>query len=155
MCPSSGEITVSMRHLILVTLCGWLSGMKGGMKSDKYQVLHRYSYFSWWWAHSCLKHVEKRNNHTKKNCAPSWLYLQDYTGTHSQWNNKIEHPQWTYFKDSQGFDPLWGQGIFSSPKPIQCPRHPMGTRALDGVKVVKAWRWLPIPSSAQVMIVMV
>jgi len=27
MCPSSGEITVSMRHLVLVTLCGYLSGM--------------------------------------------------------------------------------------------------------------------------------
>ena len=23
------------------------------------------------------KHVEKRNKHTKKNCAPSWLYLQN------------------------------------------------------------------------------
>ena len=27
MCPSSGEITVSMRHLVFVTLCGWLWGM--------------------------------------------------------------------------------------------------------------------------------
>ena len=23
-CPSSGEITISMRHLVFVTLCGWL-----------------------------------------------------------------------------------------------------------------------------------
>jgi hypothetical protein len=30
------------------------------------------------------KHVEKRNKHTKKNCAPSWLYLQDWTGIHEQ-----------------------------------------------------------------------
>jgi len=29
MCPSSGEITVSMRHLVFVTLCRWLSGMQG------------------------------------------------------------------------------------------------------------------------------
>jgi len=28
--PSSGETTVFMRHLILVILCGWLSGMQGG-----------------------------------------------------------------------------------------------------------------------------
>ena len=28
-------------------------------------------------AHSCQKHVEERNKHTKKNCEPSWLYLQD------------------------------------------------------------------------------
>jgi len=33
---------------------------------------------SWWWAHSHPKRVEKRNKHTKKNCAPSGLYLQDY-----------------------------------------------------------------------------
>jgi hypothetical protein len=35
-----------------------------------------------------LKHVEKRSKHTKKSCAPSWLYLQDYTGMHSQQNIK-------------------------------------------------------------------
>jgi len=28
MCLSSGETTVSMRHLVLVTLCWWLSGMQ-------------------------------------------------------------------------------------------------------------------------------
>jgi len=25
--------------------------------------------------------MEKRNKHTKQNCAPSWLYLQDYATT--------------------------------------------------------------------------
>jgi len=89
MCPSSGETTVFMLCLVLVILCGWLSGMQGGMSiiphcipdshphSDKYQVSNRYSYISWWWAHGRPKHVEKRNEHTKKNCAPSRLYLQD------------------------------------------------------------------------------
>jgi hypothetical protein len=43
---------------------------------------HRYSYFSWWWTQSRPKRVEKRN-HTKKNCAPSWLYLQDYKTNYS------------------------------------------------------------------------
>jgi len=56
MCPSLAELTVSMRHLVFVTLCGWLSGMQGGTKlhstlhtrqsstqSVKYQVSHRYS----------------------------------------------------------------------------------------------------------------
>ena len=28
--------------------------------------------------------------HTKKNCAPSWLYLQDYTQLHGQQNAKLE-----------------------------------------------------------------
>jgi len=35
-----------------------------------------------------MKHVEERNKHTKKNCAPSWLYIQDYTGMHDQQNIK-------------------------------------------------------------------
>jgi hypothetical protein len=42
------------------------------------KVLRRYCHFSWWWARTRPKHVEKRNKHTKKNWAPSWLYLQDY-----------------------------------------------------------------------------
>jgi len=32
MCPSSGENTVPMRHLLFVTLYRWLSGIQGGMK---------------------------------------------------------------------------------------------------------------------------
>ena len=32
MCPSSGENTVPMRHLVFVTLYRWLSSMQGGMK---------------------------------------------------------------------------------------------------------------------------
>jgi len=31
MWPQSGEITVFMRHLVFVTLYGWLSGMQGGI----------------------------------------------------------------------------------------------------------------------------
>jgi hypothetical protein len=74
MCSSSGVITVSVQHLVFVTLCGWPSGMQGGIlhtrrsstQINKFQVLHKYSYFSWWWAHSCLKHVENRNKHTRQ-----------------------------------------------------------------------------------------
>ena len=57
---------------------------------NKYQVLHQYGCFSGWWAHSRPKHVEKGNGHTKKNCAPRWLYLQDYTGMHGQQNIKYK-----------------------------------------------------------------
>ena len=39
-------------------------------------VSHRYNNFSWWWAHGCPKHVNKRNKYTKQNCAPSLIYLQ-------------------------------------------------------------------------------
>jgi len=75
MCPSSGETTVFMRHLILVTLCWWLSGMQEHMllhtrqsstQSNKYQVSQKHSCFSWWWAHSHPKHVEiDKNKYTK------------------------------------------------------------------------------------------
>jgi hypothetical protein len=30
------------------------------------------------------RNIEKRNKHTKKNYAPSWIYLQYYTGMHDQ-----------------------------------------------------------------------
>jgi hypothetical protein len=39
--------------------------------------------------HSRPKHVDKRDKHTKKNRAPSWLYLQHYTRMHSQQNIKF------------------------------------------------------------------
>jgi hypothetical protein len=78
MCPSLGEIIVSLRHFVFATLCRWLWYVGYPTQNDKHEVSHRYSYFSWWWAHSCPKHVEKRNKHTKKNCAPSWLYKQDF-----------------------------------------------------------------------------
>ena len=67
MWPSSGETTVFMRHLVLVILCGWMSGMQEHMllhtrhsptQNNKYQMSHKHSRFSWWWAHSRPKHVE-------------------------------------------------------------------------------------------------
>jgi hypothetical protein len=82
MCLSSVETTVFMRHLLLVILYGWnstLHARQSSTQNNKYQVSHRYSCFSWWWVQSRPKHVEKRNKHTKKYCASSWLYLQDYT----------------------------------------------------------------------------
>jgi len=32
MCPSSEETTVFRCHFVFVILCGWLSGMEGGME---------------------------------------------------------------------------------------------------------------------------
>jgi hypothetical protein len=89
--PNSFTIFLSMFISFL-----YMSGMQGTVhtrqsstQSDKYQVSLRYSYLSWWWAHSRPKHVEKRNKHTKKNCAPSWFHLEDYTGLHGQQNIKL------------------------------------------------------------------
>jgi hypothetical protein len=75
MCPSSGENTVPMRHPVFVTIYGWLSGVRGGMKLLMMGTQRP-------------KHVEKSNKHIKKNCTPSWFYLQDYTGIHGKQNLK-------------------------------------------------------------------
>ena len=39
---------------------------QSSIQNNKYKVSHKYSCFSWSWAHSRPKHVEKRNKHTKK-----------------------------------------------------------------------------------------
>ena len=38
-----------------------LHNKQSSIQHNKYQVSHRYSCFSWWWAHSRPKHVEKIN----------------------------------------------------------------------------------------------
>ena len=50
------------------------------IQSDKCQYRIDTVISSWWWAHGCPKHVEKRNKYTKQNCATSWTYLEDYIG---------------------------------------------------------------------------
>jgi hypothetical protein len=85
---------------------------QSSIQSDKYQVSHKYSCFSWWWAHSRPKHVEKRNKYTKKNCAPSWLYLQDYTGMHGQQNIKfgMNMFEWAPSLINLSFNTCWRKG---------------------------------------------
>ena len=71
-CPSSGEITVSMRRWYLSLRMGgvWSVGWSFTPTSrpdathTEWQIpaSHRYSDFSWWWAYGCPKHVEKRTN---------------------------------------------------------------------------------------------
>jgi hypothetical protein len=60
MCPASGETAVFMRHLVLVILYGWLSGIQGAPCIPEINIL--------------------------KKSVPSWLYLQDYTRKHGQRN---------------------------------------------------------------------
>ena len=65
-CPSSGELTVSMRHWYF-SLCMGGCLVCSSQPADhtasrtewKIPVSQRYSKFSWRWAHSCPKHVEK------------------------------------------------------------------------------------------------
>jgi len=86
MCPSSGETTVFMRHLVHVFLCGWLVCRVEIIPpcipdSHPHRVTntrcHIDTVISPDDGHSRPKHVQKRNKHTKKNRAPCWFYLQD------------------------------------------------------------------------------
>ena len=68
--PSSGETGVFLRHLVLVILCGWLSGMH-------------------------IRQSSTQNNSRlintsilRINCEKSWFYLHDYTEMHGQQNIK-------------------------------------------------------------------
>jgi hypothetical protein len=49
LCPSSGDLTVSLRHRYF---------LQPPIQSEKIPVWHIYNNVSWWWAHSCPKHVE-------------------------------------------------------------------------------------------------
>jgi len=77
-CPSSGEITVLMQHLVL-GIHSTLHTKQSSTQNNKYQVSHKHSCFSWWWEHSRPKHVEKRNKHTKKNVVFIALYEEFVT----------------------------------------------------------------------------
>ena len=91
MCPSSGELIASIRHLVYVTLYRWPFSVQIWMKlqshpnlhtklssiqSDIYQMSYWYNWFSWWWAHGCLKQVKNRNKHTWKRIVCKVGYLQ-------------------------------------------------------------------------------
>ena len=97
--PSSGETTVFMRHLVLVILCGWLSGMQEHMllhtrqpstQNNKYQVSHKHSFFSWWWSHSRPKHVEIDEYKCTKNklCTKLVLFTILYRDS---WSKNIKY----------------------------------------------------------------
>jgi len=54
-------------------------------QQNKYQVSHKHSCISWWWAHSSLKHVEidkYKYTKEKKNMCTKLVYLQDNETSH-------------------------------------------------------------------------
>jgi hypothetical protein len=78
-CSSPVEPTVSIRHLVYVTVCRWPCGTQVLMVqfhlnlrttrsptySDIYQMSYWYNWLSWWWALGCSKHVENWNKQTE------------------------------------------------------------------------------------------
>ena len=92
-CPSSGETTMFMRHLVLVILCGWLTGMharQSSIENNKHQVSHKHSCFSWWWTHNHPKHVEIDKYTKNKLCTVLALFTIIYRDVGQQ-NIKLFH----------------------------------------------------------------
>ena len=100
-CPSSGGNYCIYATPVFVTLYGWRlvywldwvsiqpADHTPLVQSDKHQCRIDTVISSWWWTHGCPKHAEKLFKYIKKNCAPSWTYLQDYTGMQGQQNIKF------------------------------------------------------------------
>ena len=97
MCPSSGEFSVPVRHLVFFTLYRWLSGTQGGIfippcipDSHPYRVTNTR-------CRICTVnspddgHIVARNmwrkaiNILRKNCAPRWFHLQDSSSSAAYW----------------------------------------------------------------------
>jgi len=55
-------------------------------QNNKYQVLHKHSCFSWWWAHSHLKHVEIDKYTKDKLCTKLALFTRKYHNIFSLYN---------------------------------------------------------------------
>ena len=80
MCPSSGENHCICATLLCVTLGGVWSGdwidpiqpadQTPSIQNDNCHWRIDTVILSWWWAHGCAKHVEKKNKYIKQNCAP-------------------------------------------------------------------------------------
>jgi len=92
LCPSSGETTVFMWHLVPVILCG-------STQNNRNQVSHKHSCFSWWWAHSRPKHVEIDKYTKNKLCTKMALFTRLYRDAQS-----TEHKiwQWMFLLRSSG-----------------------------------------------------
>jgi len=65
MCPSSGETTVFMRHLVLVILCGWVSGMCSRQSSTQKQVFCD-TWYLFFCVDECLVCVADSHPHRNK-----------------------------------------------------------------------------------------
>jgi hypothetical protein len=100
-CSSSGELILSIEHLVCVTLCRWPSSVHVGKElpdmhtrrsptqSDTYQMLYWYNWFSWWWVRCCSKHVENWNKHAEKKLCVRLVIYKNCAEMHGQQNIKL------------------------------------------------------------------
>ena len=77
--------------------CRWLSGIQEHMllrtrqsstQNNKYQVSHKHSCFSWWWARSCPKQVEIDKYTKNKLCTKLALFTILYRDARSTKHKK-------------------------------------------------------------------
>ena len=54
-----------------------------------YHMTYWYNEFTWWWTHSCPKHVKNRNKHKWKELYVKLVIYKDYTEMHGQHNIKF------------------------------------------------------------------
>jgi hypothetical protein len=88
-CPRSGEITVSMRHLVFVTLeCRVEWNIPPCIPEWQIPGVAQIQLFLLIMGTQSPE-TRREKKYVRKNCAPSWLYLQDYTRMHSQQNMKL------------------------------------------------------------------
>ena len=65
----------SMYNLVNKGLNSILHTRQSSTQNNKYQVSHKYSCFSWWWAHSRPKHVEINKYIKNKLCTRLALFI--------------------------------------------------------------------------------
>jgi hypothetical protein len=70
------------KQLCLCDTC-YLHFRQSSTQNNKYQVLHKYSCFFWWWAHSCPKHVEIDKCTKNKLCTKLALFTRLYRDSRS------------------------------------------------------------------------
>ena len=82
-----------------------------------------------WMPETC----RKRNKYIKQNCAPSWTYLQDYTGMHGHQNIKFSCSYYWSNRNLMGFRPT---GCKLLPNHEQLRRSTLTSKINDALKHV-------------------
>jgi hypothetical protein len=72
-CPSSGETSVSMWHLVFVILCGWLSSLhtrQSSIQNNKYQVSNK----RLWWSRGSVLPFKYPSSRVQTRPKPSGFF---------------------------------------------------------------------------------
>jgi len=139
----------------LVCWLGWVSSQPADQTAThiewKIPVSHRYRKFSWWWAHSCPKHVDKLKS--LKNKRPTWCHLLFYFTSYvlnmfrtlihpssGACDYSVELPHWSY---CFWFDVCWNFGVVRLEWYPYCWLQPATRIPLQPNRIVaSSWWWI-------------